>query len=134
MAFIADSSVIAAWALKDEKTAAADHLLTRALAEGIVYPILLWYEIRNVLACAERRNRITAADSDEFLARLEKIPAQVAGSGASQHTMHLSRRHHLTAYDAAYLELAIRTGLPLATFDRELTQAARIEGVTVYPA
>lgn len=134
MAFIADSSVVAAWAIPDEKSEVADQLLARAQTEGIVYPILLWYEIRNVLAGAERRNRITTADSDEFLSRLEKIPTQIAGSGGSENTMRLSRLHTLTAYDSAYLELAIRTGLAIATFDHQLARAARIEGIAVYPA
>lgn len=133
MAFIVDSSVVAAWAIEDEKSEAADRLLTRAEVEGIVYPILLWYEIRNVLVGAERRKRIKLRDSDEFLARLEKIPAQIASAGASQHTMRLSRLYGLTAYDAAYLEVAIRSGLPIATFDRELARAARTEGIPVYP-
>lgn len=134
MAFVVDSSVVAAWAIEDEQSEAADRLLVLAQDEGIVYPNLLWYEIRNVLVGAERRKRIESRDSDDFLARLEKIPAKILSAGASEHTMRLSRLHRLTAYDAAYLEVAIRSGLPIATFDRELADAARTEGIKVYPA
>lgn len=133
MAFIVDASVVAAWALHDEQSDAADQLLVRAVMEGIVSPALLWYEIRNILLVAERRNRITPRDSNAFLDNLEKIPWLSDMPRESGHTMRLARAHKLTAYDAAYLELALRSNLHLATFDQPLARAAATEGVTVYP-
>ena len=85
-----------------------------------------------MLLMAERRNRILPAQSDQFLRRLNDLDLQIADTGDGAATLRLARTHKLTAYDAAYLELAIRESLPLSTLDERLAQAASIEHVQVF--
>jgi predicted nucleic acid-binding protein len=93
----------------------------------------LWsLEIANGLVTGERRGRIRPAESAAFVALLEELPIVAdgaTGARALHETMNLAREHGLTAYDAAYLELAMRLGLPLATGDRSLAAAAERVGV-----
>jgi len=96
------------------------------LAErGAVVPSLWWFEIRNVLLVAERRQRLTGAESDEFLAELARLPIEIDREPVSAEVLALGRRFKLSAYDAAYLELALRRQATLATFDAALAAAAR---------
>jgi predicted nucleic acid-binding protein len=91
-------------------------------------------EIANGLVMAERRGRINPAESASFVAMIEELPIvadEATGPRAMHETMSLAREHRLTAYDAAYLELAMRLGLPLATDDRGLRVAAGRTGVTL---
>ena len=129
MSFVVDASVVAAWGLADESSDAADHLFVRAQNEGALIPNLLWYEVRNILLMAERRERILPRDADEFLSRFDKLPLTETRPAASRELMRLARSHTLTAYDAAYLELALREHVSLATFDRKLAAAAVAEGL-----
>jgi predicted nucleic acid-binding protein len=92
---------------------------------------LLWFEIRNALIVAERRGRILAADTDRFLDDLEKLAIEIDFRCDSRNTLRLARIHNLAAYDAAYLEVAMRRQFPLATIDQKLAQAAKAEGVNV---
>ena len=98
----------------------------------------LWFlEIANALVLAERRRRITPADIAEFITLVEALELEVhheADSRALGDVLGLARREHLTAYDASYLELAMRLGVPLASKDRELCDAAERVGVTVIRA
>lgn len=131
MIFVLDASITAAWALPDESSALADNLLTLAQTDGAVVPSLWWYEIRNILLVAERRKRILAADADAFLRSLARMAIAEQESGDGPAVLRLARLHQLSVYDAAYLELAIREGLPLGTLDRDLARAARQEDVVV---
>lgn len=96
-----------------------------------------WHiEIANVLRNAVRANRATADERDGYLADLLEIPTIVDEQSIERawtDTLTLSDRYDLTSYDAAYLELALRRQLPLATLDRELAAAARAAGVSVLP-
>jgi predicted nucleic acid-binding protein len=97
-----------------------------------VVPGLWWLEVANGLVMAERRRRIKSAESVAFVAMIEELPIiadEATGARALHETMSLAREHRLTAYDAAYLELAMRVGLPLATGDRSLRAAAERAGV-----
>ena len=76
---------------------------------------------------AERRGRLAAADVDEALIRLAALPIAVRDGGDDRQVVNLARKYALTAYDAAYLELALREGAPLATLDKRLAEAARAE-------
>ena len=100
--------------------------------DGAVVPLLWFTEITNVLGMAERRGRINAAGLQEALHLLRSLPLvadEPPSLAWSEPVLHLMRAHRLTAYDAAYLELAQRRGLPLATKDRDLIAAAPIVGV-----
>ena len=135
--FVLDCSVAVAWLLEDERIPEADELLDR-LDDGAqaVVPGLWRLELGNVLAGAERRNRITGTGIARCLGILARLPIETdphTEERALRETLDLARREYLTTYDAAYLELAMRRGLPLATLDRPLARAARRAGVDVLP-
>ena len=88
-------------------------------------------EIRNILIVSERRRRIEPDDADTFLDDLGRLPIRVQWESGSSRVMALARKHGLTAYDAAYLDLALRLAVPLATLDRALARAAKAEGVRI---
>ena len=106
-----------------------------ALVPAHVPALWLW-ETANVLVQAERRGRISPAAIRTYLGLLEGLPIsldQPSTASAWHDTLALARSHRLTSYDAAYLELALRRGLPLATRDKALQAAARLEGVALLP-
>lgn len=129
---VLDTSVIASWCFKDETDRYSDAVLELLLANEGLIPSLCPYEITNVLLVAERRKRLTNADSVQFINLLESLPIRVDPQ-PSDHMMNellaLSRRYKLSAYDSAYLALAMREGLPLATRDDALKKAAKKCGV-----
>jgi len=131
MAFVLDASVAGPWALADEPSEAANRIATRLLIEEAIVPPLWWYEVRNLLVVCERRGRIQQSDSDYFLTRLDKYPIKIDPEIARDETLVLARKHRLTIYDAAYIELAVRSSVPLATLDRALEAAARAEGIEI---
>jgi predicted nucleic acid-binding protein len=130
---ILDSSLTLAWYLEDEQNAYADatHVALIEGAEALVPP--LWpYEVANGFWMAERRSRIQPGEIPRVLALLAPLPIRVqamAHERARQEVLALARTEGLTTYDAAYLELAMREGLPLATLDGQLRQAAARVGV-----
>ena len=136
MSFVVDASILAAWFLNektDPRVEAAFDTVTRVETRA---PILLYYELRNALLVSERRNRITEAMSAAFLRDLALLPIRLAPAPDDDDVslMTLARKHRLTVYDAAYLELARREALPLATLDRALEKAAVAEGVALFGA
>ncbi len=128
---VLDASISAAWALPDETSELAGSLLTKVHEEGAVVPSLWWYEIRNVLLVAERRKRISAGDADAFIRSLAGLAIRIEALGDGRAIVRLARVHQLSVYGATYLDLAIREGLPLGTFDRKLSQAAACESVSL---
>jgi predicted nucleic acid-binding protein len=134
---VLDASVALAWCFKNEASAAADRVLERLAAEAASVPAIWHLEIANVLALSERRRRITPARSAEFIALLEILVIVVdeeTPSRALGRVLDLAREERLTAYDAAYLELAMRLGIPLASKDGDLCNAAERLGVNVLRA
>lgn len=129
--FVIDASILAGFALADERPPRAVAAIERLRRETARAPSLLFFEIRNVLLVNERRRRLTPARSEDFLGILARLPIAVDDGCDEKRLMLLARKHRLTAYDAAYLELALREGLALATLDAELGQAARAEGVAI---
>ena len=129
MPFVLDASVIACWAFDDENHPHADKALAQIRTEEAMAPALLWFEVRNILIVNERRKRLTATDTIEFLRGLSKLPIIVDHKPDEGEVLRLARLHCLTVYDASYLELAQRKACPLATLDTDLAKAARAEGV-----
>ena len=130
--FVLDASVALAWCFEDENTPSARQILARLRAEAASVPATWPIEVANVLALAERRRRITPADSAEFIAKLEDVAILVdeeTSSRAFGRVLDLAREERLTAYDAAYLELAQRRTLPLATLDKDLCAATAALGL-----
>ncbi|HVC56416.1 MAG TPA: type II toxin-antitoxin system VapC family toxin [Stellaceae bacterium] len=131
---VLDASLALTWCFEDEATPGTRRVLERLAAEAASVPSIWHLEVANVLAIAERRRRITPAESAEFIGRLESLAILVdeqTSARAFARTLDLAREEHLTAYDAAYLELAMRLGVPLATKDDALRNAAKRLGVAV---
>jgi predicted nucleic acid-binding protein len=129
---VIDSSAILAWVYSDETTAAVGEVFARLNERGAWVPALWKLEVANVLEMGVRRGRHDAAFRDATLADLALLPITVdpeTDRHAWGATLRLAERHKLTIYDAAYLELAQRRGLPLATLDSDLRAAGRAEGV-----
>lgn len=95
-------------------------------------PALWWFEVRNALVVNERRWRLTEADTADFLRGLARLPIGIDRSPDEDGVLTLARRHRLTVYDAAYLEVARRESLPLACLDGALRNAAVASGVPLF--
>ena len=133
-AFVVDCSIAMAWLFHDEATPKTAALLDRLAGETALVPAWWFIEIANVIAIAERKGRITPIQSDAFIADLSKLGIErddEASARAFTHLLALCRTHRLTSYDAIYLDLAIRRGLPLATLDTDLRKAAKKLGVSL---
>ena len=125
--FVLDASVAVAWCFDDESTPAAWALLDRLRTTPAHVPALWALEIGNILLGAEKRQRITRARAVAFLGILGDLDIRVDPAlpgRAFRDVLPLAREQRLTTYDATYLELAMRLGLPLATKDRALARAA----------
>jgi predicted nucleic acid-binding protein len=134
--FVIDASVALAWCFDDEATAASRALLDRFKQEQAEVPSLWHLELANALVLSERRQRITAARASEFIDLIDGLPIVVDSETPARAlgaVLALARREGLSAYDASYLELAMRRGVPLATKDGPLAQAARRVGVGLLP-
>ena len=129
MPFVLDASATASWCFDDESAAAADAAMERLPADHAVVPALWWFEVRNILIVNERRGRIEPVDSDVFLDDLARLPIRIESHTNERLVVALARKHRLTAYDAAYLALAVRLTAPIATLDRALADAANAEGL-----
>jgi predicted nucleic acid-binding protein len=133
---VIDASIALTWCFEDEVTEATEAIGTRVDSEGAVVPDLWRLEIANALLLAERRGRLKRSNMEQRLELLAALPITIDGDTASRawtDTLLLARAERLTLYDAAYLELAIRRDVELATLDRELRRAARKMGVAVVP-
>lgn len=129
MAFVLDASICSVWALVDESDPLADQVMARLAQEPAMVPALWWFEIRNVLIISERRKRLTSDGSQEFLKFLAGFPIWTDEELDEDAIFGFARRYQLSFYDAAYLEIAHRKGLPLATLDKALRTAAEAAGV-----
>ena len=131
--WVLDSSFAMTWALQDEFSAEADKFLSRLTPETVIWvPSLWWYEIANALLTAERRGRMSEAEGLRLLELYRSLPLETDSAGGPEALWRfrtLGREYGLTAYDAAYLELAARRQLSLASLDKALLKAARKAGV-----
>lgn len=134
MSFVLDASITLTWCFKDEETPLTVTLLERLQTETAFVPALWTLEIGNILLSACKRQRISYARATEFLNLLDDLAIQIDENTAThglRDTFLLAYSEQLTTYDAAYLELAMRLGLPLATKDIQLSKAALRVGVRV---
>jgi predicted nucleic acid-binding protein len=132
---VLDASVSLAWCFEDESASLSERLLD-ALETGteMLTPSIWPLEVANALLMAERRKRITNAQATAFLQRISKLPILVLPTPperAFDHILPVARQHQITEYDAAYVELALREALPLATLDAKLRRAARSAGIAL---
>ena len=132
MQFVLDCSVAISWCLVDENNDYANAILAM-MPDSEAFVLGIWsLEVANTLLVAERRNRMTAQQSQQAITLLQSLFIQVdtaTDANALAATIALGRQEGLAAYDAAYLELALRLGLPLATLDTRLAEAATRCGV-----
>ena len=122
-AFVLDASIALAWCFADEATPATDALLDRLADEEAAAPALWRLEVANALAMAERRGRLSVVGLTRSVSLLQRLAVSIDSEGAERafrELLDLARAERLTVYDAAYLELALRLGLPLASKDAKL--------------
>lgn len=130
MAFVADNSVTIAWFVSGQADRYSRRMLERARREAIHAPRVWPLEFLNALRMLERRKRLLTHQVDSVVARLAKLQITVETEPVEMRVLlELARRFDLSAYDASYLELAMRRGLPLATRDVSLARAARAAGI-----
>ena len=135
MNFVLDNSVTMRWFFGDGKPqelAYAGKVLDVMKSASAIVPVTWALEVANVIARAEAKGLVTGARSEAFLAMLEGVDIEADAatfSHALSYTLQLARRYKLSAYDASYLELSLRLGLPLATLDEDLQKAAKKAGV-----
>ena len=134
MSLVIDASITMAWCFEDEMTPATEEVLDEVVESSAIVPSIWRFEVGNALQMANRRKRITGIYRDDALARLLAMPITV-DSETDAHVwtsaLRLSERFGLTLYDAAYVELAQRRNLPLATLDQEMRSAAHALNVEV---
>jgi predicted nucleic acid-binding protein len=132
---VVDASVALAWCFPDEASKEADRMLAALKGLAILVPAVWALEIANAMLVGERRKRLKQPDIMRFVALLESLPITQDRQTVSEsvsNLLPLGRVHGLSAYDAAYLELAIRLSAPLATLDTNLQKAARRAGIKVF--
>lgn len=115
--------------MPDERHPLADAAYARIASDPAITPVLWRFELRNLLLVNERRGRLDSAKTARALRLLRALPITIDSAEDEDTLMELARQHRLTVYDAAYLELALRRGFPLATLDTALASAARAEAV-----
>ena len=135
--FVLDCSIALAWYFPDEADAYADYVQDSLAQAEAVVPSLWPLEVTNALVVGERRGRSTVAQATTWIALLKDLPIRIDRETVSRawaETLQVARTHGLSAYDAAYLELALRLGVGLATLDGGLKAAAIAAGVPLYQA
>lgn len=134
MSIVVDSSMTLPWYFVDESTARTEQVFDLVVKSGAIVPLHWRFEVANGFRMAMRRGRIDPAYRDASLTDLDQLPIEADHDSHAQawaDTVKLSDRHSLTIYDAAYLELALRRRLPLATLDQELIAAGTRENLAV---
>jgi predicted nucleic acid-binding protein len=135
MSFVLDNSVVSGWILNDQACAYCELIAIRLQAVRAIAPPLLQLEYTNVMRTACKRQKMIAAQAHQIVAMLAELPIDI--DNASLHpsqVLDLALRYDLTSYDAVYLDLALRRGVPIATRDQALANAALVAGVGVVEA
>lgn len=117
--------------LPDKESPLAEFVHSLLAEQDAVVPFVWWFEVRNLLVVAERRQRVSSFQLDDLIATLDLYSIALDCDARSSHVLFLARRHSLSVYDAIYVELALRLDLPLATLDRRMAKAAETESVNL---
>ena len=133
MPFVLDNSVVTGWYLPEQATRYSQTIATQLESDRALVPALWQLELANVLKTACTRGKLSLDAAREILDTLGTLPIEIdAGPGPGQRQLfELAMRYKLSSYDAAYLELAMRHGLPIATQDSQLKEAATAAGVAI---
>jgi len=132
--FVIDNSVVLMWCFKDETNRYADAILDSLEVSTAVVPSICPLELANALLVAERRKRLSKADSARFITLLAELPIiieQEPPERMLKDILTLAREYQISSYDASYLDLAMRKGLPIATLDNGLIAAAKLSQVPI---
>ncbi len=132
---VIDTSVVMSWCFQDEANLYADNVLDSMESQKALVPSIWPLEVGNVLLVAERRKRLSETDSARFLSLISQLPIVVEPESPERmlaEILSLARKHGLSSYDASYLDLAIREGLPIATMDKALIRAAQNADVKIF--
>lgn len=133
--FVLDCSVTMAWCFPDEHNDKAEQVLRHLTQTKALVPEIWALEVNNVLHIAERKKRITPTQSNTFIHLLNGLPIEI-GKGLNErpslYLLDITRQFNISAYDAAYLELALRQSIPLASFDQLLCSSAKKAGIALY--
>ncbi len=138
MSFVLDNSVTMRWFFGDGRPKELDYantVLDAINSQNAIVPATWGLEVANVIARAEAKDLVTEARSGAFLEMLDGLDIEIDAATfahALSDTLQLARRYRLSAYDASYLELAMRLGIPLATLDENLQKAAKKAGVKLF--
>lgn len=140
MKFVLDASVALSWLLRDASTRDEPYAFIvlnalRSPETSAMVPVTWGLEVANVIARCEARGQVTHAQTEAFLEMLHAASINVDADTHTQAlsgTLQLARRYRLSSYDASYLELALRTTLPLATLDEDLRRAAVKAGLKAF--
>lgn len=131
--FVLDCSITMSWCFKDETNIDAHKILLALKNKKALVPCVWTLEVLNSLKVAQNKKRITQAKTNHFITLLQSLPIEIDNNYKylkNNLILDLMNKHNLTAYDASYLELAIRYSTPLISFDKELCEAARKEKIT----
>ncbi|MCZ4306119.1 type II toxin-antitoxin system VapC family toxin [Zoogloeaceae bacterium G21618-S1] len=132
MPFVLDNSVVAGWFLEDQATPYTEAIALRLEEDRAVVPALWQLEFANVLRTACRRKRLTAEKAQQIIEQICELPIDIeSATPRPSELLALALRYDLSSYDAAYLELALRLQIPIATKDGPLRTAAEASGVGV---
>lgn len=126
--FVIDNSIVMAWCFKDEKSKYANTILDHLKEDEAIVPAIWPLEVGNVLLVAERRKRLTEADCIRFITLINELPITVQQETPERmikEIFALAREYYISSYDASYLDLAMRNGVPIATQDSGLKKAAK---------
>ncbi len=126
--FVVDNSIVMSWCFRDESSKYADKILDSLEEYEAIAPPIWPLEVANVLLVAERRGRLTEADSIRFLSLINELPLivqQETPDRMLKEILALARECYISSYDASYLDLAMRNGVPIATQDSGLKKAAK---------
>ena len=134
MPFVLDASVAACWFFPDETHPIASRAWLLIHEDDAIVPAHWWFEVRNTMLVGERRGRSTEQRTGFAIDRLERMTIRHAPHPLDADVFALARKYAMTFYDAAYLELAQRARLALATLDSKLASAARAEDVALVAA
>lgn len=126
---VVDASAVAGWLMPDEAAQDLDALAARY--DNFAAPFLLWSELRNILIVGERRGRLPQGLPELLIEAIDGLGIALDTAPSNAGVLRLARMHSLTAYDAMYLDLALRLGADLATLDTALRHAATAEGIVV---
>ncbi len=133
---IADISVVLSWFYDEDQTSMALEILKRIETEGLLVPPLWWCELENGIVMGERRGGKSPDESMTFLNLVRALPIRTDDAprhSISEDILTIAHRHQLTAYDAAYVELALRETAKLATFDSAIRCCALQLGILLLP-